>query len=382
MRFTAATLATLKLTNGQKDRIWFDDDIPGFGYRAREAGSASYIYQYKIARKTRRIVLGRATALSPGQARAIASRLHAEVKLGGDPAAEKRAKIERSRHTFGALVDRYVERRRTGTRPRTLAEIERYLDRTAKPLHGHPVDSVDLKTAADLLARVEQDSGPAASNRLRAAMSAMFTWAMKEGLALSNPIANTNKRPERARDRVLSDSELQIIWQALGATQFDDIVRLLLLCAQRREEVGGLRWSEVDFDRGVISLPPERTKNARPHEIPMSAGVRAILAARPRTDRPFVFGRSDGPFSAWATSKRVLDQRIGVAHWTLHDLRRTAATGMGDIGVQPHIIEAVLNHVSGHKGGVAGIYNRSSYAKEKIEALTRWDEHVSALVRP
>jgi integrase len=174
---------------------------------------------------------------------------------------------------------------------------------------------------------------------------------------------------------------LRVIWQALGATQFGDIVRLLLLSAQRREEVGGLRWPEIDFDRGVISLPPERTKNTRPHEIPMSTSVRAILAARPRTDRPFVFGRSEGSFSAWATSKQLLDQRLGgsVAHWTLHDLRRSAATGMADIGVQPHIIEAVLNHVSGHKGGVAGIYNRSSYTKEKAEALTRWDEHVRSI---
>jgi integrase len=106
-----------------------------------------------------------------------------------------------------------------------------------------------------------------------------------------------------------------------------------------------------------------------------------------REARELVFGVGDGPFSGWSGSKKVLDAAIAktlgkaLPHWTIHDLRRSVATGMADIGIQPHVIEAVLNHVSGHKGGVAGIYNRASYAKDKAEALARWDEHIGAVVR-
>ena len=135
-----------------------------------------------------------------------------------------------------------------------------------------------------------------------------------------------------------------------------------------------MRWSEVDLERCTLNLPAERTKNKRPHVVPLAPTALALLAGRKgASERVF-------DFSAWAYSKDLLDKHSGVSDWVIHDLRRTAATGMADIGIQPHIIEAVLNHVSGHKGGVAGIYNRSSYAKEKAEALARWDEYVTLIV--
>ena len=135
----------------------------------------------------------------------------------------------------------------------------------------------------------------------------------------------------------------------------------------------------MDLARRVISLPGERTKNGRPHEIPMSPFVLSILSVQPKGS-PYLFGRR--PFGAWSRDKRRLDARLGdtVRPWRLHDLRRTAATGMADIGIGPHIIEQILNHQSGHKSGVAGIYNRSSYAVEKAAALVRWDEHVASIV--
>jgi integrase len=209
----------------------------------------------------------------------------------------------------------------------------------------------------------------------------MFTWAMREGLALVNPVANTNKRQERPRDRVLVDAELRAVWQALGDGEYATIVKLLMLTGQRANEIAGLRWSEIDFDRGVISLPGSRTKNGKPHELPMASQVRALLQAQPRIEgRELVFGKGDGPFSGFSRCKEVLDNAVALAPWVLHDLRRSVATGMADIGIQPHIIEAVLNHVSGHKGGIAGIYNRAQYSTEKAQALARWDEHVCGVV--
>src|SRR5262249_19055775 len=169
-------------------------------------------------------------------------------------------------------------------------------------------------------------------------------------------------------------------FRALDGERFADLFRLLILTGQRREEIGRLRWGEIDFDRNLICLPPDRTKNKRQHELPMSRQVRAILERQPRID-VWVWGRR---WSSWSHNKASLDLKLnGMAEWHIHDLRRTAATMMADrIGVLPHIIEAVLNHVSGHKGGVAGIYNRARYAHEMRSALQRWADHLDAAEAP
>jgi integrase len=156
-------------------------------------------------------------------------------------------------------------------------------------------------------------------------------------------------------------------------------VKLLILTGQRRTEIGSLRWDEIGDNE--ITLPENRTKNGRVHVVPFSNQAQAILSRFRRDGRQCVFGRRGRGFGDWARGKAALDSCIGqVADWTLHDLRRTVATGMAELGIQPHIIEAVINHVSGHKGGVAGIYNRAAYDKEKRAALVLWAEHVVALV--
>jgi integrase len=182
------------------------------------------------------------------------------------------------------------------------------------------------------------------------------------------------------------------VWAALGADQFGDILRLLILTGQRREEIGGLRWSEVDFERALIVLQPARTKNKRLHEIPLSPQARAILERQPKRRRELIFGRGEGGFSGWSVGKARLDRHLlatrqeagakPMPDWRLHDLRRTAATGMADLGVLPHIVEAVLNHVSGHRTGVAGIYNRARYETEMRDALERWADHVARITAP
>ncbi|MGC1350976.1 MAG: integrase arm-type DNA-binding domain-containing protein [Xanthobacteraceae bacterium] len=379
MRLTAAALGDLKL-DGVTDRIIFDDDIPGFGIRVRASGAQTWIFQYKIGGRTRRLALGQVSAIKLAKARDIASELHAKVRLGGDPASEKKERIHRTLDTFGALSNRFLEQYRA--RPRTKNEVSRHLRKYAASLNTTPVDAITLRDVADLLAKVDKASGSVTANRVRATLSTVFSWAMKEGLALSNPIVNTNKREERARDRILSNDELRCIWNAAGDDAqagaslhaYGTIVKLLILTGQRRSEIAEMRWSEVDLERCTLNLPAERTKNKRPHVVPLAPTALAPLAGRKgASERVF-------DFSAWAYSKDLLDKHSGVSDWVIHDLRRTAATGMADIGIQPHIIEAVLNHVSGHKGGVAGIYNRSSYAKEKAEALARWDEYVTLIV--
>jgi integrase len=382
MRLTAQALANHRPPD-KSDYIVFDDDIAGFGLRFRE-GRRSWVFQYAIGsgagRITRRIKIGDYPALSPAKAREEAANLHAKVHLHGDPAVERRKNRAEANNTFGSLVDRYLDFKRGRLRPRTFSEMRRHLLVQAKPLHNLPLAAVDQRAIAQRLDTTAR-AGAVTANRLRASLSSMFVWAMRQGLAVANPVVNTSRHPELSRDRVLSGDELRAIWHALRDDDFGVILKLLMLTAQRREEIGGLRWSEIDFERGVISIAGARTKNARPHSIPMSPTVTALLQARPRTEREPVFGRGSGPFGGWSAAKAALDARTGpLKHWTIHDLRRTVATGMADIGIQPHIIEAVLNHVSGHRGGIAGIYNRAQYAAEKAQALARWDEHLRGVV--
>ena len=148
-----------------------------------------------------------------------------------------------------------------------------------------------------------------------------------------------------------------------------------MLTGQRRNEISKLRWSEVDLTRRVIVLAPERTKNSRPHEVPLSAQALAILERVPRRNSSdYLF--SERGFNNWYRGKAKLDQRAGIAPWTLHDLRRTCATQLGELGVQPHHIEAILNHYSGHRAGVAGVYQRAKYEGETRAALQRWADYL------
>jgi integrase len=210
---------------------------------------------------------------------------------------------------------------------------------------------------------------------------------MREGLSDGNPVIGTNRAAdERSRDRVLSDEELAVIWGACRDDDFGRIVRLLILTGQRREEVGGMTWGEVDLARGLWTIPSARTKNGRAHEVSLPASAADLLGQTGLALRSgSLFGEGRGSFQGWSKAKAALDRRISssgnaVEPWRLHDIRRTVATRMAELGIQPHIIEAVLNHVSGHKAGVAGVYNRALYTAEKRKALELWGEHARTLV--
>ena len=274
--------------------------------------------------------------------------------------------------------------------PNMVLDLRRYLTVYAAPLHRLPVKKVNLKVLSALLDGFAKGIGintgrprkGTTVNRMRSALSACFQWAMKKGRAESNPVLLTEQMEQTSRTRFLSADEIKIVWDSAGDDDYGTIVRLLILTGQRRDEIAELRWDEVKLDLGMISLPPERVKNDLAHDIPVSPAVRAIIAARPRNESGLVFA----PGTSWSRRKLRLDaaitERLGkpLAPWTLHDLRRTAATGMADIGIQPHVVEAVLNHISGSKRGVAGVYNRSTYSAERKIALKKWAERVLAIV--
>jgi integrase len=402
VKLTQKAISTLSLPPRRREAIFFDDDLAGFGLRLREGGSRNWVYQYKLGPKHRRITLGSVNVISPLKARERAGELHAMVRLGRDPAGEKAEARTRAAETFEASLRPFLARQKALLKHRSYLETERYLLSVFKSMHGLSLAKIERRTVASRLAEIAASSGPVAADRARAALSAFFTWAMREGLANGNPVIGTNRASAGvSRDRVLTDAELREIWNALQDDQYGTIARLLILTGQRREEIGGLQEAEVDLDHEMLKLPPERTKNNRAHDVPLSAPARAILQEQPRrAGRDLIFGEGEGAFQGWGRAKRALDSRILATRkaaakevgtdlgkvkpmpaWRLHDLRRTVATRMADLGVQPHVIEAVLNHVSGHKAGVAGVYNRSTYIAEKAAALALWAEHVTALVQ-
>jgi len=390
MKLDAKKVVRLALPAGKADHIEWDDDMPGFGLRLRRSGDAkvrrSWVVQYRRAGGTRRILLGSAEVLSSEQARVQARKALAKVALGGDPQADKIARRHKDAHSLKTVIDDYLAAKQSTVRARTYGEIVRYLTGPHfKPLHSMPVDQVTRRDVATRLVAITRENGSITALRARGALSGFYVWCLGHGLAEANPCVGTLKpKDAEPRERVLDDSELAAIWRAAGDDAYGKVIKLLILTGCRRQEIGGMRWSELDLEKGSWLLPPERTKNGRAHMLPlMPLALKIIQSAPERVARDHLFGsRSSGGFSDWGHARADLDQRLGatVKPWRLHDLRRTCATRLCDLGVAPHVVEQLLNHASGHKSGVAGIYNRSNYANEVRAALAVWADHIRAIV--
>ena len=382
MKMTTPSVAKLELPPGRSDIIFWDDSLPGFGLRIRAGGSRTWLVQYRAGpKKIRRQKIGDANRVRLDQARLEARQILAKVELGNDP---QRAKLQARQEAeyFSRQASRYLELvSKARTKPKSHIERQRHIQRDWKVFDAMPVHEISRRDIAIRLGEISSSHGPVAANRSRSTLSAFFSWALGEGLVEQNPVVGTNKQvEERARKRVLDDAELRSIWKALVDDQYSQIVGLLILTGQRRQEVAGMTWQEVDLENGVWTLPAKRTKNGIEHDVPLSRQAMQILAGvEQRKDREFIFGIGEGPFSGFSRCKARFDKRCGVAGWTLHDLRRTMVTGMNEVGVAPHVVEAVINHVSGFRSGVAGIYNRAKYTTEKKNALQMWADYITAL---
>jgi integrase len=381
---SAITIRTVKdLPPGTA--LW-DTTVQGFGCR-RQRGAPVYVLKYRIAGRQRFFTIGpHGSPWTPDTARKEARRLLGLVATGSDPADAKSAAALAAADTLGRVIDEYLRHVETHRRKRTIVEVTRYLRVVWQPLHRLPASAVTRRHITARVAEVAAAQGTVTASRARASLSAMFNWAIREGLDIpANPVQGTNKpAPAPSRERVLSTADLRVLLRTLNGDRYSDVIRMLLLTGQRRQEIGALRWSEVEGD--VIRLPAERTKNKQPHTVPLSPAALAVLDRRRSASvSEFVFGLSTLPFNNWGEHKSALDRRIAASGevltpWVLHDLRRTCATGLAELGVLPHIVEAVLNHVSGHRAGVAGTYNRARYSAEVRDALCRWADHIAALV--
>ena len=369
---------------GTRMEIW-DTKIPGLGVRASGHGTKTFVLMYRFGGRKRRFGLGRYPIVSLAGARERARDLLRQAANGVDPEGDATSPTDDT--NFARVVDAFVERHcRQHNRASTARETERILrsDFVAQ-WDGRSIAEISSHDVRNVIRAIVEGGRPSAANHALAAVRKFFNWCVEQQRIETSPCAQVRRpAPTSSRERVLSDTDLAAIWRATGEmdSTFTDIVRLLITTAQRRGEVTGLRWSEINFDDGLWTIPGERTKNHTMHVVPLSKFAVDLLRSRPRLHTELAFparGKDGMSFSGFSKQKRRLDEVSGVKDFTLHDLRRTAATGMARLGVAPHVVERILNHTSGTFGGVAGVYNRFAYIPEMRQALEIWAGHIFRL---
>jgi integrase len=384
-RLTALAIQNLKATDRRREVS--DGRGLFLVIQPKPSGAKSWCFRYrrKADGKPRKLTFD--GQLSLVDARAKAAEALRQVKLGGDPASEKQrdreaqrtAAAERAADTVDNAVARFIElhaKRKT----RTWQVTERTFKRDVLPVwSGRSVHDIRKRDIIALIDGIAADR-PIQANRIFAHVRKFFAWCIERDLLSATPCHGVKPpAPERQRDRVLSDSEVVKFWNATHDDPAGPMLRTLLLTGQRRGEVSGMRWSEIAEADQTWTLPSERTKNKQPHIVPLSAQAWSIINAMPRiVGSDFVFA---GDRLGYGRIKERLDARMpDVPPWVFHDTRRTVATGLQKLGVRLEVTEAVLNHTSGSRAGIVGVYQRHDWKNEKADALQRWADHIDALV--
>jgi integrase len=338
-------------------------------------GTKTWAVRYRLGGKSHKYTLGPYPAFGLKQAREAAAKVLRSVSEGHSPTQQRAGSVAEA-------VDQFLARHCKSHRPRTLYEVKRRLQ-------THVVDRWDARrldsiTRADVRAALVGIDAPAAANLVHATMRTFFNWCVENDLIANSPVFGVRAPNKHTpRDRVLTDDELRAVWRATEKEGYPlgPLLQLLILTGQRRGEVTGMEWGEIDLDRALWTLPRERVKNDRRHEVPLSRQAIGIIKSVPRIGDRYVFTVSGTAATNNFKAKRRLNQLAGIQAWTLHDLRRTAASGMARLGTNLVVIEKVLNHVSGSLAGIVGVYQRHEFAEEKRTALQLWADHVERLVR-
>jgi integrase len=417
---TVRRIDTVQTTSSRQEIP--DGLLVGLYLVVQPSGGKSFAVRYRHAGQPRKLTLGAYPAINLEAARDIGAKALRAAAEGRDPATEKQsAKGEAKRHAaeeirgkrdlFENVAREFIQRHAMkSNKESTWRETARILGLRPSPddpgnlvdvggdvmsaWKGRRIQGVTKRDVIALLDGVNDRGSPIMANRVLSAVRKLFNWALARDVIQASPCTLvTPPAPERSRDRVLSDNEIRLVWNAADGDgwPFGPLVKLLVLTGQRLSEVGGMRWEEVDLANKLWTLPPERVKNGELHEVPLSDAVVAILAALPRikTTKNFVFAtRRDAAVSGFSRAKDRIDSAIAdataddptVEPWVFHDARRTMASGMARLGIQLPVIEKILNHTSGTFRGVVGVYQRHTYADEKRAALQAWASHVESVV--
>ncbi|MEQ9637884.1 MAG: tyrosine-type recombinase/integrase [Devosia marina] len=376
---TTKSIDALKPAEAQRYEVR-DIKTPGLHLRVSSTGAKIFCLSIRVDGQRRRIKIGPYPIVSLADARRRATEIARDIELG----------------MFGHKQD--------ATAPTLMEAISLFIDRYAKPntkdwkgtrsilgkfasLGDTPIDEIRRKDVVAVLDGIVESGTPTRANRALAAFKKLMNWCINRGDIETSPVASLRPpKREIARDRVLEGAEIATLWKAADVEGFPfaQFVHMLILTGQRRGEVAAMRWSEIDFDDAIWTLPAHRSKNGRLHIVPLTDTMVKILESLPRfIGSDFVFTTTGvTPISGFGRLKERLDDALpdDTKDWRFHDFRRTASTGMAKLGVLPHVIDAVTNHKSGIVSGVAATYNRYSYLEEKREALERWGKHVVGLI--
>lgn len=418
---------------GKREHLW-DDTLKGFGVMVTDKAVRSYIIQYRVGGRgspTRRVTIGKhGSPWTAKTARDRAAELLEQVRRKVDPfdaqraaIAEARARKERERAEaaialrlgFSIFADRFVEKFAKVKQPRSWQDTESIVRRDLKPFFGDkPLPSIVSADIVELLDKVHE-RGDAAAIKAYKALRSLFGYAVDKEKRHMSPATSPMlgiKPPAKidVRQRTLSDAELRLVWIAAGAFgyPYTPLIRLLILTGQRLREVAEAPWSEFDLAKQQWLIPPERTKNRQPTLVPLSDGAVEILKGLPVIQRkedpktgvhpsPFLFTtKAETPISGFSKAKARLDRLIvevakkeaseaacepvTLAGWRLHDLRRSFGNGLQRIGIKTEVIESALNHVSGSKSGIVGVYQTYKYEAEVRVAMELWDRHMEQLL--
>jgi integrase len=430
MTLKASTVSTRKAPKSGRLELW-DSLLPGFGLRITDKNARTFFVMYRAltaeGRKQRRLKIGDAKIMTLGEARDAARDALRMVARGVDPAEDESPSNNAVVGNVRAVATDYLERyAKKNTRASTYKETKRTFDVDVLPVWGsRPIGSITRQDVGKLLDTIAGRGAEVQANRTLARLKTFFSWVLDEEAIAVSPVARMRPRTrETSRDRALSDDEIRWFWLACDEIgwPFGPLFQMLLVTAQRRDEVGTVTFGELDLERRLWVIPREKTKNDRAHEVALSDPALAIIADVQQTrgkfaelkDCPFLFttnGRT--PVSGFSRAKTRLDAEMErqarkarglpvddegyrkalklkrgqelprlVPDFIVHDLRRTVTTGMAGLKIAPHVVDKVLNHVSGTIRGVAAVYNRFEYTDERRASLDAWGRYVDNLLTP
>ncbi|MFG1226514.1 tyrosine-type recombinase/integrase [Xanthobacter wiegelii] len=407
LSLTVKGIESLKPTASRQE--FGDELVTGLYLIVQPSGAKSWAIRYRVNGKPKKHTIGPYPAVTLADARMLAKQGLSAVANGRDPSAEKkqakREAAEGVKDDVRSVVDAYLERQaQKHLRKSSLRRVEGLLSNDViAAWKGRSIKSITKRDVNELLDAAINRGARVTANRLLAVVRHFFNWCVQRDLIEKSPVAGI-KAPtdEKSRDRTLNDEELGLAWKAADKLgwPFGPFVHLLILTGQRRDEVAGMRWSELDIASATWTIPRERAKNDNEHVVPLSPEAVAIIKDLPRmkdgeVDSPFVFTTTGKtPISGFSKAKEAMDKAISkplkgeyeeegapsIPDWRLHDLRRTMASGMARLGAPVHVVEKLLNHTSGTFGGIVDVYQKHKYASEKREAAEAWGKHVANLL--